>query len=529
MKIFRFTATLFILAFFAQLSIAQSADFFDKADSFFKDHVTNGAVDYASVKKDPRTAEFVSEIANTKLNSLDRDSKLSYLINAYNLLVISQVVEYYPIASVQETGAFFEQNNVTVGGKKTSLNKFEKEEILPAGDGRLHFVLVCGALGCPPITNFAYTPNKLEQQLECQTKQALNDPAFLTLNNNVAQISKIFEWYATDFGSNKQARINFINKYSNKRLPSNTKFKYVDYDWALNESGASSSADVSVGKKAGANQSRYVTSSAIRKGTFEIKLFNNLFTQRTNPGFEASEFDFPQRNNFFTSTFSALYGLNNRFNVGFEFKYRRVSNAIPNSSALGVLSNSEGVDVFSRRARVTGIGPKIRWAPIPAWSTFSLESTLQLPVGDFLTGRAADPANGIEALTFIDWDGVFWNTQFFNDVAIGTRFSLFTELDFFFEDLGSEDEGRTNRFSTPFTAIFSYFPNPKTTIYALGNYSPIYLDDFSYFYQYGVGFKYQFTSDFELELLVTDFTTQFTDENDRTAATFNIGLRYSIQ
>ena len=85
---------------------------------------------------------------------------------------------------------------------------------------------------------------------------------------------------------------------------------------------------------------------------------------------------------------------------------------------------------------------------------------------------------GTDQLPFIDWDGASWNTQFFNDYAIGESFSLFTEVDLFIEDIGSGD---LNRFSTPGTVIFSYFPNSKTTFYALGSYSPFWQDTFDYF------------------------------------------------
>ncbi|MEO1385351.1 MAG: hypothetical protein AAFV78_19200, partial [Bacteroidota bacterium] len=61
-------------------------------------------------------------------------------------------------------------------------------------------------------------------------------------------------------------------------------------------------------------------------------------------------------------------------------------------------------------------------------------------------------------LPFIDWDGATWWTQFFNDFPLGNNFSLFTEIDFMIEDIGSRAEGDINRISTPATVILSYFP-----------------------------------------------------------------------
>ncbi len=506
------TTQLAFILFCFSLSAQNVSSFIADADVFFSKHVTDGLVDYRAVQQDDKLDQFVQEIASFDYSGLEKKQKKAYLINAYNLLVISQIIEKYPIASVQETGAFFEKESIVVAGKKFSLNKFEKEELLkPFGDARLHFVLVCGAKGCPPITNFAYTPEKLNEQLDTQTRKSLNDASFIKITDKQLNISKIFEWYASDFGSNKTTRINFINGYRNSRIPSSAKFKYIDYDWSINDS--QSAAAINIDGAGAANSARYIVSSTIPKGTAELKVFNNLFTQR----FE----DNSTRNNFFTSTFSALYGVNNRFNAGFEFKYRRVSNSTFPRSALTVFGNDDDEDVFSTRAGITGIGPKIRWAPTSALPNFSIQSTIQFPVGEGL--------QGIDDRPFIDWDGIFWNTQFFNDIAIGSRFSLFTELDLFFEDLGNSEEGRSNRFLTPVTLIWSYFPNPKTTIYAIGNYAPIWVENFDYFYQYGIGFKYQFSRIFEVELLVSDFTTQNTAVNNGQAATYNLGLRYNIQ
>jgi len=92
----------------------------------------------------------------------------------------------------------------------------------------------------------------------------------------------------------------------------------------------------------------------------------------------------------------------------------------------------------------------------------------------------------------------------------------------------SDEETYVNRISTPVSVIFSYFPNQKTTLYALSSFSPYYNQPGDkYFYQFGLGAKYQFTPNFEIELLVTDFNGQNLNRNGGQASTFNIGFRYS--
>ena len=66
------------------------------------------------------------------------------------------------------------------------------------------------------------------------------------------------------------------------------------------------------------------------------------------------------------------------------------------------------------------------------------------------------------------------------------------------------------------------------TLYTLGSYSPFWQDTFDYFTQLGLGFKYQFTPNFELELLITDFSNRDLNATGGQANTYNMGIRVNI-
>jgi len=492
--------------------------FFQKADQVFKEFVNNGTVDYKGIEKDADFKKLMNTIASNDYTGLEANAQQAYLINAYNLLVINNVIATGVKNSVEEKSSFFDLKKSELNGKKVSLNTIEKKYLLKKyADPRFHFVLVCGALGCPPITNFAYTPELLEKQLEAQTRAALNDPQFIRVDNanKRANLSQIFSWYSADFGGSKKEVLKFINKYRQEAIPANFSIDYYDYDWSLNDSKNTNntSTNSSGGTTGGAaNSARYVVSAAIPKGGIEIKVFNNLYTQKTRP---TPGEDFNSRSNFFTTSFSFLYGVTGRFNAGFEARYRRVSNTDADTSPFNVLTNNAD----SRRQLFSGIGPRIRWAPFEKLENFSIQSTFTFPLGDDLQGTDDKP--------FVDWNGAIWNTQFFNDFTIGSSFSIFTEMDLLWEDIGKNDDGDPTRVSTPATAIFSYFPNPKTTLYVLTNYSPIWQKDFDYFAQAGLGAKYQITPNFELEALYTTFTNESLSDTNGKASTINFGIRVS--
>lgn len=215
----------------------RTSEFFSKSDAFFKVHVKNGRVAYKAIKDNPATLKELLEMA--KAISVSKDNAKEYQafwINGYNLLVIDGIVKNYPIKSPLDKPGFFDKNINEIGGTNISLNDIENKLLRKnfSKEARFHFVLVCGGLGCPPIIGEAYTPSKLDTQLEKQTKLAMNDPKFIQVNKNKVKISQIFEWYKGDFEHEGKVT-DFINKYKSEKLPEKANVSYYPYDWTLNE------------------------------------------------------------------------------------------------------------------------------------------------------------------------------------------------------------------------------------------------------------------------------------------------------
>jgi hypothetical protein len=491
---------LFILIVGQQLSAQTTINeqFFDRVDQFLKANVQYGRLDYGSLERTDLLNELVQNIADADLSTSEGNTKKAFYINAYNILIIQEIEKNLPTSSVKSISGFFDRLPITVGGEQTTFNQLEKQHI--SDDPRYHFALVCGALDCPPLADFAFRPEQLEQQLEEQTQATLNHSRFIRVSGDRVGLSEIFRWYSYDFGNSKKAILNYINQYREEELPENV--YYYNYDWSLNAIGLA--AD-----EINNNAARYVVSKAIPKGTTETKIFNNLYTQRTD---RDANNKLTNRASYFTSWWSFLYGVNDRFNAGFDLRYRRVNETQLPSSVLDVFNFSMG----RNQSALSHIGPKIRWAPTEKLPNFSVQSAFWIPIADNLQGTDSQP--------FLDWDSYIWWTQFFNDFPIGSSFSLFTEIDVLWEDIGS---GQNNRISTPGTVILSYFPTPQLSVYGLVNASPFWYKELDIFVQSGVGAKYQFTPQVEVEALYTGFTNGFLWENDGRAATYNIGLRFN--
>ncbi len=513
---------------------AQSLNtFFEETNQFFSAHVNNQSLDYETVKRNPTALNNLSQqIASAKLESLTEAEQKAFLINAYNLLVVQSVVEQYPIPSPQAIGGFFDQAKHIIAGKTYTLNDFERTELLDRfNDPRLHFVLVCAAKSCPPIIPGAYLPNTLEGQLETQTQKALNDPVFIRLEEErgAANVSQIFDWYKKDFTTTGKSVLEYINDYRETPIPANYSIKHYTYDWALNDvRDVQANSDSNSGEEPitppVSNVQLFTPSVLLSKGQYQVKFFNNLYTQTRFRDGDRESVDLNERQSFYTGIIQIDLGVgkSSRINVGLELNINSVRyDTDPESSPLRIFS-SGGETLDFRRTELGTIGPRIRVSPFKSIPKFSFTSTLLFPLH-----------NDLESPRFLAHNRVTWFTQFFYDKFFGTDFQLFSEIDFLFR-FPTDNPSFTQDafFRIPLTVFFSYFPSSKTTVNVNLQYSPAFSGlpgndadlDFSldrWFMQGGVGFKYQLTKELNVELLYTNF---FASKNEGAGQTFNIGF-----
>lgn len=198
-----------------------------------------GNVNYAAIKRNPvelkALLKRVEAFDAATAKPADREA---FYLNAYNLLVIGEVVAHFPLESVQKVPGFFDKTQLGVAGEKLTLNELEAQKLRqPYADPRVHFALVCGAKGCPRLSRTAYLGSQLDAQLTAQARKVLQDPAFVRIDakGRKAQLSHIFKWYEADFKASGKTGIAFVNQFrEGKPIPGTYAVEYYPYDWALN-------------------------------------------------------------------------------------------------------------------------------------------------------------------------------------------------------------------------------------------------------------------------------------------------------
>jgi hypothetical protein len=129
-----------------------------------------------------------------------------------------------------------------LAGETYSLNQIEHGLIRPNfREPRIHFALVCAAIGCPPLRSEAYTGDRLEQQLEDQTRFTHGNERWLRYErgNATIELTALYQWYAGDFEQVAGSVLEYAARYDDDLATDleaghSPTIRYLDYDWSLN-------------------------------------------------------------------------------------------------------------------------------------------------------------------------------------------------------------------------------------------------------------------------------------------------------
>lgn len=235
---------------------AQSTFDHGALDVLLRAHVVRGMVDYDRFASSPEFKGYLGRLAAFDPASLPRNDQLAFWINAYNAYTIQLINAHHEresIRNINKTGGFikaygpWKEKLAVVGGKAYGLDEIEQDIIRPRyHEPRIHFALVCAAMGCPPLRSEAYVGARLDAQLDDQAATfLLKSPTKnrVDVAGRTVYVSPIFTEfrdYIKDFGGSEAAVGKFIAKYyapgAARDVLTSGSFKMVetDYDWTLN-------------------------------------------------------------------------------------------------------------------------------------------------------------------------------------------------------------------------------------------------------------------------------------------------------
>ncbi|MFK8139050.1 MAG: DUF547 domain-containing protein [Bdellovibrionales bacterium] len=209
-----------------------------KSELKYKEAVKERAVLDSIVEK-------YSKVKKEDFKSWSQKQQMAFLINVYNAHTVKVIVDHYPVGSIKDSKiAFlspFKKDFYPLFGEKRSLGYIEHDLLRPDyKDARIHFAIVCAAVGCPSLQNKAFTVENMDELFEKGAKMFLSDSSRNRLDGDRLRISKIFDWFEGDFDHSYGSVQEFLEPYLNNGKFSKEQFKklkisYTKYDWDLNE------------------------------------------------------------------------------------------------------------------------------------------------------------------------------------------------------------------------------------------------------------------------------------------------------
>lgn len=209
-------------------------------DEILRNSVRNERVDYLAIRDDwmPRLVSYLDHLATVDVESLSRDEQLAYYTNLYNATMIKAViVRFRPDYSPSDNDfAVFSAEIVRLKDRTVSLDHLEKQIMLPTfNEPRIHVVLVCAAVSCPPLLPIAYTGDSIERLMEQNMHRFISDSprSRIDVENESMQLSQIFNWYADDFGGLEHVD-DYVNRYYEGADVRGFDISFLEYSWELN-------------------------------------------------------------------------------------------------------------------------------------------------------------------------------------------------------------------------------------------------------------------------------------------------------
>lgn len=265
-----------LLAAMPLTAVAQSFDHDHKAwAALLKKHVVlidggkASQMRYAGLAQDRAALkgylDSLSKVSAQEFAVWSKAQQMAFLINAYNAFTAEKILTRYPnIKSIWDFGKIFgnpfKDKFFTLLGREFTLDMIEHETLRKPGaynEPRVHFAANCASVGCPMLREEPYVAERLDAQLEEQTRRFLSDRSRNRYNaaENTLEVSEIFKWFSEDWtsayrgfdgkGPAMQSREQFFAKYAGlladqpaqQQLIAERKaaIRHLDYDWALND------------------------------------------------------------------------------------------------------------------------------------------------------------------------------------------------------------------------------------------------------------------------------------------------------
>jgi len=206
-------------------------------------------VDYRGVKsKLGSLRAYIASLEAANPVSLSRNEAHAFWINLYNAKTLEVVADAFPVSSIKKInlgGSFlfgsgpWKAKILTVNGTELSLDDIEHEIVRALfRDPMSHYGLNCASYSCPNLAASAFTGANVDALLRHNAVAYINHPRGVKVDKGRITASKIYSWYASDFGGKAKLKDHWLSFASPQKAAAITAASIAgyDYDWSINAS-----------------------------------------------------------------------------------------------------------------------------------------------------------------------------------------------------------------------------------------------------------------------------------------------------
>lgn len=224
--------------------------------SLLRDYVRPGPdginrVDFTQFKAAGRgrLRSYIDSLERGTPSRMPSQAQMAFWINLYNAKSLQLVLDRYPVASIRDirlpdpagkpADGPWKANVTTIEGRALSLEDIDTKILRPQfRDPRIHYALTCMALGCPNLLPEAYTPQRLDHQLDTAAAAFINHPRGVVVKGDRIEASNIYAWHEADFGGFKSV-LAHLSHYATpalrRHLATVGRIDAYAFDWRLND------------------------------------------------------------------------------------------------------------------------------------------------------------------------------------------------------------------------------------------------------------------------------------------------------
>lgn len=179
---------------------------------------------------------------------LNSEEAKAFWINLFNAIQVERVIETFQNGSNRainrlldgrlRAGSRWSRDAVEIAMQTLSLNDIEHGILRPIWkDPRMHFAIISCSLGGANIQKTAFNGENNEALLEKAKTEFLQHPRAVRIQGSELILNTVFDWYATDFGSNRQAVLTYlrnnVDEKTREAMRGLSRVSY-EYSWDLN-------------------------------------------------------------------------------------------------------------------------------------------------------------------------------------------------------------------------------------------------------------------------------------------------------